>query len=87
MASGSITSGQIDEETMEAEADFIFLGSKSLWMVTAAIQLKDACLLEESYDKHRQHIKKERHDFADTGLYSQSYVFFSSYVWMKELDN
>ena len=71
----------------EAVTDFIFLGSKSLWMVTAAIQLKDACLLEESYDKHRQHIKKQKHHFADKGLYSQSYGSSSSHVWMWELDH
>ena len=44
MASGPITSWQIDGETV---ADFIFLGSKSLQMVTAAMKLKDACSLEE----------------------------------------
>ena len=47
MASGPITSWQIDEETMETVTDFIFLGSKSLQMVTAAMKLKDACSLEE----------------------------------------
>ena len=48
MASGSITSWQIDGETMETVTDFIFLGSKkSLQMVTTAMKLKDACSLEE----------------------------------------
>ena len=47
MASGPITSWQIDEETMETVTDFIFWGSKSLQMVTAAMKLKDACSLEE----------------------------------------
>ena len=47
MASGPITSWQIDGETMETVIDFIFLGSKSLQMVTAAMKLKDACSLEE----------------------------------------
>ena len=47
MASGPITSWQIDGETMETVADFIFLGSKLLQMVTAAMKLKDACSLEE----------------------------------------
>ena len=45
MASGHITSWQIDVETMERVTDFIFLGSK-MQMVTAAMQLKDACSLE-----------------------------------------
>ena len=47
MASGSITSWQIDGETMEVVRDFIFLVPKSLQMVTAAMKLKDAYSLEE----------------------------------------
>ena len=47
MASGPITSWQTDGETVETVTDFIFLGSKSLQMVTAAMKLKDACSLEE----------------------------------------
>ena len=46
MASRPITSWQTDGETMETVTDFIFLGSKSLQMVTAAMKLKDACSLE-----------------------------------------
>ena len=47
MASGPITSWQIDGETLETVADFIFWAPKSLQMVTAAMELKDACSLEE----------------------------------------
>ena len=47
MASGPITSWQIDGETMETVRDFIFLASKSMQMMTAAMKLKDACSLEE----------------------------------------
>ena len=47
MASGPITSRQIDGETMETVTDFIWGASKSLQMVTAAMKLKDACSLEE----------------------------------------
>ena len=47
MASGSISSWQIDGETMEAVRDFIFWAPKSLQMVTAAMKLKDAYSLEE----------------------------------------
>ena len=47
MASGPITSWQIDEEKMETMTDFIFLGSKSLQMVTTAMKLKPACSLAE----------------------------------------
>ena len=48
MASGPITSWQIDGEAMETVTDFIFWGApKSLWMVTAAMKLKDTCSIEE----------------------------------------
>ena len=47
MASGPITSWQIDGETVETVSDFIFWAPKSLQMVTAAMKLKDACCLEE----------------------------------------
>ena len=47
MASGPITSWQIDGETVETVTDFIFLAPKLLQMVTAAMKLKDACSLEE----------------------------------------
>ena len=47
MASGPITSWQIDGETLETVTDFILGGPKSLQMVTAAIKLKDACSLKE----------------------------------------
>ena len=46
IASGPITSWQIDGEKMDTVTDFIFLGSKLLQMVTAAMKLKDACCLE-----------------------------------------
>ena len=46
MASGPITTWEIDGETVETVSDFIFGGSKSLQMVTAAMKLKDAYFLE-----------------------------------------
>ena len=46
-ASGPITSWQIDGETVETVTDFIFLGPKSLQMVTSAMKLEDTCSLEE----------------------------------------
>ena len=76
MASSPITSWQIDGETMET------VTPKSLWTVTAAIKLKDACSLEEKNDKPRQHIKKQRYHFADKGPSSQGYGFSSSHVWI-----
>ena len=48
--------------------------------------LKDICSLEESYDQPKQHAIKQRHYFINTGLSSQSYSFFSSHVWIWELD-
>ena len=49
-------------------------------MVTAAMKLKDACSLEEKLDELRQHIKKQRHYFANKCLSSQSYDYSSSHV-------
>ena len=49
MASGPITSWQIDGETVETVSDFIFWAPKSLQMVIAAMKLKDACSLEERF--------------------------------------
>ena len=71
MASGPITSWQIDGETVETVADFIFWVPKSLQMMTAAMKLKDAYFWKESYDQPRQHIKKQRHCFANKGLSSE----------------
>ena len=47
MASSPITSWQTEGGKVDAVTDFIFLGSKSLWMVTSPMKLKDACSLEE----------------------------------------
>ena len=57
---------------MEIVIDFIFLGSKSLQMVTAAVKLKDTCSLEEKLDSV---LKIQRYHFANKDLYSQSYFF------------
>ena len=60
MASGPITSWQIDGETMETET--LFWGApKSLQLVTAAVKLKDACPWKKSYEKSGQGIKNQRH--------------------------
>ena len=55
-------------------------------MVAAAMKLKDITPWKKSYDQPRQHIKKQRHYFANKGLSSQSYGFSGSHVWMLELD-
>ena len=66
----------------------LFWGApKSLQMVNAAMKLKDACSLEESYDQPRQRIKKQRHYFVNKGPSSQSYDFSTSHVWIWELDH
>ena len=59
---------------------------KSLQMVIVPMKLKDAYSLEVSYHQPRQHIKKQRHYFANKGPSSQDYGFSSSQVWMWELD-
>ena len=58
-----------------------FWAPKSLQMVTAAMKLKDTPW-KESYDQPRQHIKKQRHYFANKGLSSQGYGFSNGHVWM-----
>ena len=73
MASGPITSWQIEGEKVEAVTDFIFLGSKITADGDCSCEIKDSW--QESYDKPRQYIKKQRHRFANKCLYSQSHVF------------
>ena len=87
MASGPITSWQIDGETMEQWQTLFWRAPKSLQMVIAAMKLKDACSWKKSYDQFRQHIKKQRHYFANKGLSSQSYGFSSSHAWIWELNS
>ena len=87
MASSPITSWQINGETMETMIGFIFWGAPK---ITAdddcSHEIKNTLALwKKSYDQPKQHIKKQRHHFADKGLYSQRYGF-SSHVWMWELD-
>ena len=83
MASGSITSWQIDGKTMETVTDLIFLGSKITADGDYSHEIKRCLLLgRKGHDKPRQHIKKQRHYIADKGLFSQSYGFSSSHIWM-----
>ena len=81
MASGLITSWQIDGETMETMADFIFGGSKITADGDCSQEIKKMLTpWKESYDQPRQHIKKQRHYFVNTGPSSQGYGFSSSHV-------
>ena len=82
MASGPITSWQIDGETVETVADFILGGSKITADDDCSHEIKTLTSWKESYDQPRQHIKKQRHYFANKGPSSQSYSFSSSHVWM-----
>ena len=69
-------------------SDRLYFGGapKSLQMVIAAMKLKTLAAWKKSYDQPRQHIKKQRHYFADKHSSSQSYGFSSSHVWMWELN-
>ena len=59
---------------------------KLLQMVTAAMKLKDDCSWKKRYDQPRQHIKKQKHYFANKAPSSQSFGSSNSHVWMWELD-
>ena len=80
MASGAMTSWQIDGETVETVSDFIFGGSKITADDDWSHEIKKGLLLVKSYEKPRQHIKNKRYHCADKGLYCQSCSFSSDYV-------
>ena len=81
MASGPITSWEIDGEKMETVTNFIFLGSKITADGDCSHEIKRHLLLgKKSHDQPTQPIKKQRHSFANKGLSSQSYGFSSSHV-------
>ena len=82
IASGPITSWKIDGETVETVADFIFLGFKITADGDCSHEIKRLTPWKESYDQPRQHIKKQRHYFANKGPSSQGYGFSSGHVWM-----
>ena len=81
MPFGPITSWRIDGETMKSVTDIIFSGSKITADGDCSHEIKTLAPWKKSYDQHRQHIKKQRHYFANKGPSSQSYGF-SSHVWM-----
>ena len=86
MASGPITSWQIDGETMKTARHFIFLGSKITADGECSQEIKTLAPWKKSYDQPRQHIEKQKHYFANKGPSSQDYGFSSGHVWMGELD-
>ena len=87
IASGPITSWQIDGENNGNSDRFYLLGLQNHWTMTAALKLKILVPLKKSYDKPRQCIKKQRHNFANKDLYTQSCGFSSSHIQMWELDH
>ena len=82
MASGPITSWQIDEETVETVSDFIFLGSKITADSDCSHEIKRCLLLGRKVMTNLDSILKSRHHFANKGPSSQGYDFSSSGVWM-----
>ena len=85
MASGPITSWQMDGETMETVKNFIFLDSKIIVDGDSSHEMKRPLLLGRKVMTNLDCILKTR-DFANKGLHSQGYGFSSGYVWMWELD-
>ena len=85
MASSPITAWQIEGEKVEVVTDFLFLGSK----ITADSDFSHEIRrwLQESYDKSRQCVEKQRHYFANKGMYGQGYGFPSGHVQLWELDH
>ena len=87
MASSSITSCQIDGETVETVTDFIFLGSKITVDDDCSHEIKRHFLLGRKAMTNLDSIlKKQRYYFANKDPSSQGYGFSSSHVWMWKLD-
>ena len=87
VASGPITSRQLDEGIMEIVTAFIFLGSKITADGDCSHEIKMLAPWKESYDQPRRLIKKQRHYLTDKVLSSQSYGFFSGHVGIWKLDH
>ena len=85
MASCPITSRQIDGETVETVADFIFLGSKITEDGDCSHEIRRHLLIGRKVKTNLDSTLKSRYYFVNTGLSSQGYGFSSSHVWMWEL--
>ena len=83
-SSGPITLWQIDGETVETVIDFLFLGSKISADGDRSHEIKRRLPLGR---KARQHVKKQRHYFANKGPSNQNYGFLCSHVWVSESDS
>ena len=86
MASGPITSWEIDGGTVETVSDFIFGGSKITADGDCSHEIKTLTSWKESYDQPRLRIKKQRHYFVNKSPSSQDYVFSSGHIWKWEVD-
>ena len=75
MVSGPITSWEIDGETGETVSDFNFGSSKITADGDCSYEIKTLTPWKKSFDQPRQHIKKQRHYFANKGPSSQGYGF------------
>ena len=82
MASGPITSWQIDGETVETVREFVFFGSKITADGDCSHEIERPLLLGRKAMTNLDSILKSRHYFANKGPSSQSYGFSSSHVWM-----
>ena len=82
MASGPVTSWQIDGKTMETVTDFIFWGSKITADGDCSLEIKRHLLLGRKVMTNLDSILKSRHYFASQGPSSQGYGFSSGHVWM-----
>ena len=82
MASGPITSWQIERETIDTVTDFIFLGSKIIVDGDYSHEIKRCLLLGRKAMINLDSVLKMRHHFTDKGLYSQSYSFSNSHARM-----
>ena len=82
MASGPITSRKVDGETMETVTDFLCGDSKITADGDCSHEIKMLSPWKKSYDQPKQHIKKQRHYFANKLLSSQSFGFPSSHIWI-----
>ena len=80
MASGPITSWQIDRKTMETVTDFIFLGSKITENSDSSHEIKRHLLLGRKAMTNLDSVKKQRHHFADKSPSNQRYEFSSNHV-------
>ena len=82
MASGPITSWEIDGETVETVSEFILGGSQITADGDCSHEIKRLAPWKKTYDQPRQHIKKLKHRFTNQGLYNQRYGLLAVYVYM-----